>query len=909
MHDIANLNKVGFQQKVDYDYGNDILEENEDFFIVAGTDFENDSYVSIGNSVVDYDDESNDGMSLSADENNSPEPNFNTNNISIDHENIHQHNFLSELVQFIHAGNLNKSTTTSLLSLLRSAHFSTIEEIPKTTNALWKKLSIKFCFDTFYFCSTCFTNLNKYQDLCPHCNLKRTANSELCIFSLGEEIKRVVQSNIDVIEWYSLPERQIVADLILSFLAEIPPPLRENVNNILLLGLWHSPVTPPCALLLNKIVDNIKLLIATGINVVIKDEIIHFSLNVQLFNGDLPARAKVNRMVNHNGFYACSRCLFEGERCLYPCGNHTIYKWEDFVRTAPRQRTQEHINVCAQQIDSVNKNIYGVIGVSPISSIISIPQQSVFDYFHLVFEIHFRFLLTEWYDRIKQNATVIVLINKYLDEICYPHSFNRQPRGFQNYSKWKASELRCFMIYTALPVLVKLRLNIPNCFPEVNISHFSFLFIYVRVLRHFDDRNEIKDMPKFIHVYLRHFASLYGSCKELFSVHCLVHLWQQVEQHGGLAYHSLYASESCLQVFQKLAHGSIVLAEQMAFWWCIFRQIRSREVQYYPSLLTDEQLINDSFIDFNKLNNYTQEFNLVYMQTFSELPNSSLKYHSRYKRGLIIYHSLSYNRCQNSNSYNTEVMSNRTTTCITPSRIRKVPRGATNIQTFDDDLDCYEYDECDVDENFPIVREVPIYNHQHRQSSSQHPTHRRKDGIYYTPQTKRKRVEERVSSSSTYSNKDQIDILQLMLKEVNQKMDLMHKKEDDIDKKLDSIDKRLVGLARKVNKCPKPCEPPNVLPVIKYNGRNLLSGTIPPTPAGLMKDLINELFTKEEIIDDKHEQINERTEKIKAAIQAWFFYDDDDNITSFWDFEGKIIRGNQRRGHIFRQKHALADQE
>ncbi|CAF1229297.1 unnamed protein product, partial [Rotaria sordida] len=383
-----------------------------------------------------------------------------------------------------------------------------------------------------------------------------------------------------------------------DFEKEIPPPLRENVNNILLLGLWHSPVTPPCALLLNKIVDNIKLLIATGINVVIKDKIIHFSLNVQLFNGDLPARAKVNRMVNHNGFYACSRCLFEGERCLYPCRNHTIYKWEDFVRTAPRQRTQEHIN--------------------------------------------------------------------------------------------------------------------------------------------------------------------------------------------------------------------------------------------------------------------------------------------------------------------TGVMSNRTTTCITPSPIKKVSRGATNIQTFDDDLDCYEYDECDVDENFSIVREVPIYNHQLRQSSSQHPTHRRKDGIYYTPQTKHKRVEERVSSSSPDSTKDQIYILQLMLKEVNQKMDLMHKKEDDIDKKLDSIDKRLVGLARK---CPKPCEPLNVLPVIKYNGRNLLSGSIPPTPAGLMKDLINELFTKEEIIDRKHEQINERTQKIKAAIQAWFFYDDDDNITSFWDFEGKIIRGNQRCGHIFRQKHGLADHE
>ena len=108
--------------------------------------------------------------------------------------------------------------------------------------------------------------------------------------------------------------------------------------------------------------------------------------------------------------------------------------------------------------------------------------------------------------------------------------------------------------------------------------------------------------------------------------------------------------EGCLQVFEKLEHGSVVLTEQMAFWWCVFRQIRSKEVQYYSQLLTEKRLINDNFFDFNNVNNYEQEFNLVFNQIFRTFPNSSLRYHSRYQRGLIPYHSLSYNRRHNSNS-------------------------------------------------------------------------------------------------------------------------------------------------------------------------------------------------------------------------------------------------------------------
>jgi hypothetical protein len=88
-----------------------------------------------------------------------------------------------------------------------------------------------------------------------------------------------------------------------------------------------------------------------------------------------------------------------------------------------------------------------------------------------------------------------------------------------------------------------------------------------------------------------------------------------------------------------------------------------------------------------------------------------------------------------------------------------------------------------------------------------------------------------------------------------------------------------------------------------------------------MKRLINQLFTKEEIMAGLHGEDNERTMKIKgnrgsrtntvlifhlsflAAIRTAFFQDDDEKLDGFWEYEGKLIRGNQRRGHIFRTKH------
>ncbi|CAF4427093.1 unnamed protein product [Rotaria sp. Silwood2] len=380
-------------------------EDDQDIVMNLENEFEHDS------SSVSDETESNNNTNDFLSEKHIDQFDFDLNNILTDYENAYQIQFLSKLINFIHDARLTKTTTEALLALLRSTCSFGVDNIPKTINGSWQQLGVAFTYKRFYYCSICFMELIHYQDCCSYCKIKSKPNSELCIFSIDDELKRVVQSNIDVIQWYSVPEHQINADIVngewykrnntgeprlslmlstdvlnlfdpnnfigilqvISFLVEISPPLREYINNILLLGLWHSPVTPPGSLLLDKIVNNIKLLMATGINIYLNN-----------------SKSKCNRLVNHNGFYACSRCLFQGTRCSSPCGNHTLYRWTDFILTPQAQRTQEHMNLCAQQINFANKIVFGVTGALPLASILSIPQQSTFDYFHLVLEIHFR---------------------------------------------------------------------------------------------------------------------------------------------------------------------------------------------------------------------------------------------------------------------------------------------------------------------------------------------------------------------------------------------------------------------------------------------------------------------------------------------------------------------------------------
>jgi hypothetical protein len=122
---------------------------------------------------------------------------------------------LYELVAFILNTNLDKTKVSSLLHLLRTV--APDSDLPRTSAALWEELGVEFSYETTFYCSNpkCFARLTHFRDVCTVCTSQyRLPNSELIIFPIQKELERLVQRNIELIEWYRQQSNQIPADVI-----------------------------------------------------------------------------------------------------------------------------------------------------------------------------------------------------------------------------------------------------------------------------------------------------------------------------------------------------------------------------------------------------------------------------------------------------------------------------------------------------------------------------------------------------------------------------------------------------------------------------------------------------------------------------------------------------------------------
>ncbi|CAF3867536.1 unnamed protein product, partial [Rotaria sp. Silwood1] len=307
---------------------------------------------------------------------------------------------------------LDKSNTKRLLDLLNNIKSNVA--LPKSDRELWKRAGIQFTFNANIYCSDCNRQLSKFSDKCTCPNGNQNMNTELILFSIPDEIRRVVFCTI----------------------AEIPPPFREHQRNVMLFGLYHSTKGPTADMLFGKIVNTIKRLQTHGliINLGIKDKL--FNINVQLIVGDLPGRSKYSLLSGHTGYFSCTRCLLKGTHC--DIHRHILYSWREYQETRSEPRTQENIDYCVSLIATSKTKIrpFGVLGESPLSTILSIPTQCVFDYFHVCLKIHLPVLISQWIQLLPKVD--IEKANAYLSDILYPHTFNRRPKNLSMFNQWKA---------------------------------------------------------------------------------------------------------------------------------------------------------------------------------------------------------------------------------------------------------------------------------------------------------------------------------------------------------------------------------------------------------------------------------------------------------------------------------------
>ncbi|CAF1571165.1 unnamed protein product [Rotaria magnacalcarata] len=719
---IRNSNDIDYEDENAEDEDESVEDEDENAEDEDENAEDEDESVEDEDENVEDEDDDNDG---------------NSNDLSIniiDEQQNEANRYCLDLTNFIRSSNLNKKNTNDLLKLVNS--ISSNKKLPRTEEKLWKQLGIEFNYKIFAYCTNCMALLNEFNARCNSCiNIPSMINSEFILFSIEKELNHIIQMNSDFMKGYrphsggdliygniyQSKSRKNAVTLILSTdgkpttknsrssmwpviatIAEIPLPIREYKENVVLLGLWHSPKSPSVEILLGRIMENINKLQINGFDTqlevircsfhkdfieylfspmrdtlficILQNELLHeflndsitsavtssffvllldvqhFDLDVLLFVGDLPARSKCCCINSCVGYYSCTHCLFDGVRCTEH--QHTLFPWERFRGDPPKRRTQQHISECIRQIELSTKSdkIFGIISRSPLSTVLSMPDQIPFDYFHLCYEIHMPALMKHWMKILSKESKQC--IDGYLSNISYPHSFNRYPRTITNFSQWKASEMRVFTLYVCLPSLVQLK----NEFPAVIIAHFSLFFIYIRRLRFFDNQRDMESMIYFIEAYLDQYASLYSKCAELLSTHALIHLYEQSLNIGSLSSHSLFSTESYLHHLYKLAHGTVALAQQMAHWHTINRCLQATDNKFSSKLFETKKFLEKNFFNHNVKRQFKEEFKKCFVEYFGVESISSIKFYSRYQDGLIVYHSLSYTNKKKSSSYNVSIM-------------------------------------------------------------------------------------------------------------------------------------------------------------------------------------------------------------------------------------------------------------
>ncbi|KAI8115911.1 hypothetical protein CVS40_11942 [Lucilia cuprina] len=183
-----------------------------------------------------------------------------------------------------------------------------------------------------------------------------------------------------------------------------------------------------------EFVNEAKLLLENGI--CFENKL--FEIKIGCFIMDAPARSFVLGIKGHNGYFSCTRCIQKGSmyknRVVFPYIENIPSR--DDISFRHRAHPEHH-------------NIVSVIESLPIDML----QQIGLDYIHIICLGVKRTLLKAWArkkgEMFSLNSWHISNISTQLISLknCVPIEFSRKPRSLDDLERWKATELRQFLLY------------------------------------------------------------------------------------------------------------------------------------------------------------------------------------------------------------------------------------------------------------------------------------------------------------------------------------------------------------------------------------------------------------------------------------------------------------------------------
>lgn len=288
-----------------------------------------------------------------------------------------------------------------------------------------------------------------------------------------------------------------------------------------------------------------------------------YTVNIDSFICDTPARAYICNIKGHTGYYCCGKCQIKGR----PCDNRVVYtELNCEIRTNEQFRNQTF---------SKHHN-----GTTPLTQLpIDLVQDLPFEYMHLVCLGVTRKILLLW---MRGKPGKYKLHKPAIDELSDAHlslvlqtpiEFTRKPRSLWEIDRWKATELRMFLLYTG-PLILKYHL------PEKIYSHFMCFSVAVRILATPNQTTEQIDYAdNLLRYFVYKYKKIYGSVNCSYNVHGLIHLSDDVRKHGHLDQFSAFKFENYLGHLKSLLESPTFVLQQ------VYKRLVEKELLGIPDNL------------------------------------------------------------------------------------------------------------------------------------------------------------------------------------------------------------------------------------------------------------------------------------------------------------------------------------
>lgn len=332
----------------------------------------------------------------------------------------------------------------------------------------------------------------------------------------------------------------------------------QNSKKVYLVAAFYGPKKPSDA---NEFIEEFVRELTALCNNGLREKQVLISCSALIC--DAPAKSFILYLKGHTGYNSCSKCLIKGEY---------------ISRKSKRNGKERNGTVCFPGIgpfrmktdEGFSQNVYEEYDTGKETLLKIIPNFGCIscvplDYMHLILLGVVKKLIRLWIMgplSVRLGATDVTKISKILLILkkSTPMEFNRKPRSLAEFTHWKATEFRTFLLYTG-PVALKNILK-PEMYDNFVLLHTAVSMLvsecYVQTSENIDK------CQKMFEDFVLGFQRIYGKQYVSHNVHNLLHICSDVKKNGALDKFSAFKFENEMSSIKRMVRKGHKPLEQIA---------------------------------------------------------------------------------------------------------------------------------------------------------------------------------------------------------------------------------------------------------------------------------------------------------------------------------------------------------